>query len=176
MGTACTVLQGDSLLFVHSFTFLFWTGNGDYLCADDDVSQMCVSDGATHIVLRGEVDLLLLVLQLVAASSVRPSRALSPSRTSAEPSPVFFKSCLFLSASLRSLEVVWSMSRRVRRDPWILYAYLCSGGMLVCWLPAALVSCCLFSPLSRVVTAALIRSQSLFSFLRATLKTSAPVQ
>lgn len=70
----------------------------------------------------------------------------------------------------------WNMSRCVCRDPWILYAYLCSGGMLVCWLPAALVSCCLFSPLSRVVTAALIRSQSLFSFLRATLTPSAPMQ
>lgn len=53
-------------------------GNGDYLCAGDDAFQMCVSDEATHIVLRGEVDLLLLVLQFVAASSVRPSRALSP--------------------------------------------------------------------------------------------------
>lgn len=163
-----------------SWFLMLSAGNGDFfLYADDDVFQMCVSDGATHTVLRGEVDLLLLVLQFVAASSVRPSRALSPSRTSAESLPVFF----FLYLQISSFPLVfssflgsWNMSRCVSRDPWILYAYLCSGGMLVCRLPAALVSCCLFSPLSRVVTAALIRSQGLFSFLRATLKTPAPMQ
>lgn len=120
-------------------------GNGDYLCADDEVFQMCVSDGATHIVLRGEVDLLLLALQFVAASSVRPSRALSPSRTSAESLPVFFflpfKAGLFLSPSLRSLqvEVYLGVFEGIPESCMLIYAAVVCwyAGFLQLWCPAA---------------------------------------
>lgn len=96
---------------------------------------MCVSDAATHIVLRGEVNLLLLVLQFVAASSVRPSRALSPSRTPAESLPVFFKN---LVSSSRLLFLPWKLK----------YVWLCFWGSLnpVClsmqrWYVGMLASC-----------------------------------
>lgn len=132
-----------------SWCLVLSVGNGDYLCADDDFEEMAfqmrVSDGATHIVLRCEVDLLLLALQFVAASSVRPSRALSPPRTSAESLPVFFflpfKSRLFLSSSLRCLEVEVCLGVFVGIPGSCMLIYAAAvcwyAGFLQLWCPAA---------------------------------------
>lgn len=77
------------------------------------------------------------LLQLLSTSSVGPP---SFTHSSAESAQLFLHLLLLnlLPSSITGLLLEVG-------TPQSLRAYLCCGGMLVCWLPAALVSCCLFS-------------------------------